>query len=169
LAKRKDFRRRTHDEPSGGSGGIIDSIKHLIVSVWAEAASGQADSLEIKNITFCDISFSDIIYLVTTHTGGLLSQTQTCILLALSLKPRHGYELMRQITEDSGGRVKLGAGVLYGNITQLREDNFIEEMPFVGGARRRYYRLTKKGWDTLQGEIEYFQSTIKLAKKRHVV
>ena len=98
----------------------------------------------------------------------LLPQVSFSILFALSLKPRHGYELMQQIEYDSGGRIKLGPGALYGSIKQLREDNLIEEMPFEGNERRRYYRLTKKGWDTLNAEIEYFDNTVKLARERRL-
>ncbi len=101
-------------------------------------------------------------------TSNLLPQVTFSILFALSLKPRHGYELMQQIEHDSQGKVVLGPGALYGSIKQLREQSIIEEMPFEGSERRRYYRLTKKGWDRLSAEIDYFENTVKLAKKRRV-
>lgn len=100
---------------------------------------------------------------------GLLPQVTFSILFALSLKPRHGYELMQQIEHDTGGRLNLGPGALYGTIKQLREDSLIEEMPFEGNERRRYYRLTKKGWDTLSAELEYFSDTMRLAHERHLL
>jgi DNA-binding PadR family transcriptional regulator len=109
-----------------------------------------------------------LIYIVhmSKRVTGLLPQVTFSILFALSLKPRHGYELMQQIEQDSAGRVKLGPGALYGSIKQLVEDNFIEEMPFSGDTRRRYYRLTKKGWDQLSSELKYFENTVKLAQQR---
>jgi len=100
---------------------------------------------------------------------GLLPQVTFSILFALSLKPRHGYEIMQQVEHDSVGKVKLGPGALYGTIKQLREDNLIEEMPFEGNERRRYYRLTKKGWDTLNAELAYFQNTVELAQQRKLL
>src|SRR5579885_355589 len=99
----------------------------------------------------------------------LLPQVSFSILLALSLKPRHGYELMQQIEHDSQGRIKLGPGALYGTIKQLRQDNFIEEMPFEGSDSRRYYRLTKKGWDQLSAEMQYYQKAVELAKARNLL
>ena len=42
-----------------------------------------------------------------------LPQVAFSILLALSLKPRHGYEIMKQVEEDSNGKIKLGPGALY--------------------------------------------------------
>src|SRR5882724_11958521 len=93
----------------------------------------------------------------------LLPQIPFSVMMALSLKPRHGYEIMQQVTDDSAGKIKLGPGSLYTAIKQLSEDSFIEEMPFED-SRRRYYRLTKKGWDRLNAELQYFDKTIQLAK-----
>ncbi len=95
-----------------------------------------------------------------------MSRAAFSILLALSLKPRHGYELMRQIEHDTGGHVRLGPGALYGTIKQLREENLIEDMPFEGSDRRRYYRLTKRGWDRLGAELRYYEQTVQIAKER---
>lgn len=100
--------------------------------------------------------------------SGLLPQVSFNILLALSLKPRHGYELMQQIEHDSNGKVKLGPGALYGSIKQLHEEGLIEEVPFVE-ERRRYYRLTKKGWDRLGAEMDYFEQAVRLAHERHIL
>jgi DNA-binding PadR family transcriptional regulator len=98
----------------------------------------------------------------------LLPQISFSILMALSLKPRHGYEIMQQVTEDSLGKIKLGPGSLYTSIKQLKEEGFIEEMPFEGSKQRRYYRLTTKGWNRLNAELAYFDKTIKIAKQRKV-
>lgn len=101
---------------------------------------------------------------------GLLSQVTFSILLALSLKPRHGYELMQQIKQDSLGQLKLGPGALYGTLKQLHEGNFIEEVPSeLANDRRRYYRLTKKGWDRLEAELTYYQHVLELAHERQVL
>lgn len=101
-------------------------------------------------------------------TSELLSRTAFSILLALSLKPRHGYELMQQIEHDTEGRVKLGPGALYGTIKQLVDASLIEEMPSEGSERRRYYRLTKKGWDRLGAEMKYYEQTVRLAHERQI-
>lgn len=90
-------------------------------------------------------------------------------MFALSLKPRHGYEIMQQVGADSNGRVHLGPGALYGAIKTLREDNLIEEMPFEGNKRRRYYRLTKKGWDILSSEVNYYHHIVVLARERRLL
>lgn len=104
---------------------------------------------------------------MSRRTSGLLPQVTFSILLALSLKPRHGYELMQQIDHDSRGHVKLGPGALYGSIKSLREDSLIEEMPFEDEKeRRRYYRLTRKGWEQLNAELEYYENIARIAQER---
>lgn len=95
----------------------------------------------------------------------LLPQLSFSILMALSLKPRHGYEIMQQVKEDSLGKINLGPGSLYTAIKQLHEEGLVEELPEEAG-RRRYYQLTKNGWDRLNAELEYFDNTLKLARKR---
>ena len=97
----------------------------------------------------------------------LLPQVSFSILFALSLQPRHGYEIMRQAEQDSKGKVKLGPGALYGTIKQLRADGLIEEIASNDpGDRRRLYKLSPKGWERLNRELEYYRDTIHLARKR---
>jgi len=97
-----------------------------------------------------------------------MPQVAFSILFALSLKPRHGYELMQQIEHDSKGIVKIGPGALYGTIKQLHDEGLIEEVPSAED-RRRYYRLTKKGLDRLGAELSYFENTVRLAQKRSLL
>jgi DNA-binding PadR family transcriptional regulator len=104
---------------------------------------------------------------MSKRTSTLLPQVAFSILFALSLKPRHGYELAQQIEQDSKGRVRLGPGALYGSIRQLRDTNLIEELPFEDETeRRRYYRLTKRGWDQLGLELQYLENIVRLSHER---
>src|SRR5476649_1251150 len=99
------------------------------------------------------------MYLLTTYnaamkrTMNLLPQISFSILMALSLKPRHGYEIMQQVKEDSMGKIKLGPGSLYTAIKQLVIDGLIEQTPQIPSSRRHYYQLTKLGWERLNAEI----------------
>lgn len=98
-----------------------------------------------------------------------LPQVAFSILLALSLKPRHGYEIMKQVAEDSNGKIKLGPGALYASIKQLNEQGLIEEVESAEDKRRRYYRLTDSGRGTLKEELDYYAETVELARKRHAL
>lgn len=100
------------------------------------------------------------------YTSNQLPKVAFSILLALSLKPRHGYEIIKQIKEDSDGKINLGPGALYTSIKQLREAGLIQEEA-TQDQRRRYYRLTAKGVYALAMEIEYYESAVKLARERN--
>lgn len=100
---------------------------------------------------------------------NLLSQVSFSILLALSLKPRHGYEIIKQVEEDSLGKIQLGPGTLYGAIKQLREQRLIRELPTSKTDRRRYYELTEQGQKQLTTELDYFQKAVELAAARNAL
>ena len=50
------------------------------------------------------------------------------ILLALADQPLHGYAIMRQVAEQTEGRMRLGPATLYGSIQTLLEAALIEEV-----------------------------------------
>jgi DNA-binding PadR family transcriptional regulator len=91
------------------------------------------------------------------------------ILLALSLKERHGYEIIQQIEEDSCGKIKIGPGALYTSIRHLHDKGLIAEISGLGASSRRYYKMTGAGSKILEAELEYYQNAIALAKSRHIL
>jgi len=98
-----------------------------------------------------------------------LPQVAFSILLALSLKERHGYEIIKQVSEDSNGKINLSPGALYTSIKQLLEQKLIHEKIRDDDTRRRYYVLTDKGKSVLNAELNYYQNTIELARQRQVM
>jgi DNA-binding PadR family transcriptional regulator len=98
-----------------------------------------------------------------------LPQVAFSILLALSLKQRHGYEIIKQVQDDSAGKINLGPGALYTSIKLLNEHGLIEEIDDTEGGRRRYYRLTGAGKEALSAELEYYKNTLELARQRQVL
>jgi DNA-binding PadR family transcriptional regulator len=97
----------------------------------------------------------------------LLPQVSFSVLFALSLQPRHGYEIMKQVDQDSNGKIKLGPGALYGTVKQLREAGLIQEIQSNNATdRRRSYKLSAAGWERLNRELDYYKATISLARKR---
>ena len=91
------------------------------------------------------------------------------ILLALSLKERHGYEIIKQVREDSNNKINLGPGALYTSIKQLLDQNMITEVARNDDSRRRYYRLSSQGKTALATELDYYQNTVALARQRKVL
>lgn len=82
------------------------------------------------------------------------------ILLALSLKERHGYEIIKQVEEDSEGKIKLGPGALYTSIKQLLSQELIVETKNQEDSTRRYYKLSKHGREALAKELEYYNHAV---------
>jgi DNA-binding PadR family transcriptional regulator len=96
------------------------------------------------------------------------------ILLALADEDRHGYGLMRQVAEHTGGRVRLGPGTLYGSIQTLLEANLIEEVgdrpdTELGTERRRYYRLTIAGRKRVRTEAESLADVLRVARSKKLL
>ena len=90
------------------------------------------------------------------------------ILLSLAEGERHGYALKREIAQRTGGRVKLGPGVLYGSIGKMLELGLIEESvdrpdPHLDDERRRYYRITSLGLRVAQAETLRLRELVQLA------
>jgi len=101
-----------------------------------------------------------------TKKNALLSPIAFQIVLALSLKPRHGYEIMKQVEDDSQGRIKIGPGSLYGTINILVEAKLVRERQQAEDTRRKYYELTDNGWNTLNRELSHLENTLKVGQQR---
>jgi DNA-binding PadR family transcriptional regulator len=76
------------------------------------------------------------------------------ILTALAAETQHGYGIISDVAEISGGRVKLLAGTLYTALDRLRADGLIgvDREEIVDNRLRRYYRLTPAGEKRLADE-----------------
>ena len=66
------------------------------------------------------------------------------IMTALAAGTQHGYGIISDVAEISGGRVTLLAGTLYTALDRLRADGLIgvDREEIVDNRLRRYYRLT---------------------------
>lgn len=96
------------------------------------------------------------------------------ILLSLADEDRHGYGIMRQVEEQTGGRVRLGPGTLYGSIQSLVEAQLIEEVgegvdAKLGQERRRYYHLTPDGRKLARTEAERLVDMVRIARARKIL
>ena len=76
------------------------------------------------------------------------------ILIAL-YEPRHGYGIMQVTEEMSGGRVKLGAGTIYGALKNLQEKQWI--IALDGEGRKKEYHITALGKEIVVAEIARLQ------------
>lgn len=96
-----------------------------------------------------------------------LSQPEFYILLSLAIKERHGYEIMKQVEHDSGQKVILGPGTLYGAIKRMLISGLIEEVS-GDNPRRKYYTLTEKGRKSFSFELQKYRDAVDLAKRKNL-
>ena len=95
-----------------------------------------------------------------------LALTEATYYILLSLyAPRHGYGIMQQTEEMSGGRVRLAAGTLYGALNTLCDKGWIIQLPVDDGSRRKEYRLTEKGKDILKNEVKRLRELARNGEK----
>jgi DNA-binding PadR family transcriptional regulator len=88
------------------------------------------------------------------HDNKPLSEPVVLILTSLASEPKHGYALLKDVSELSVGRIQLSTGTLYGAIRRLLEDGWIERYEQEDTSRdKQAYRLTAKGRAQLRAEI----------------
>jgi DNA-binding PadR family transcriptional regulator len=90
------------------------------------------------------------------------------ILTALADGSQHGYGIINEVAQISGGRVRLRAGTLYTALDRLRADGLInvDREEVVDNRLRRYYRLTPEGGKRLAAEATRLQANANAALKR---
>jgi DNA-binding PadR family transcriptional regulator len=81
------------------------------------------------------------------------------VLVSLADQDRHGYAILHDILERTGGRIRLSPSTLYSVIRRLLESGLIEELddrpdPSHDDERRRYYRLTSLGRRVARAEAQ---------------
>jgi DNA-binding PadR family transcriptional regulator len=88
------------------------------------------------------------------------------VLLALADGPKHGYLILKEVEERTGGDVRLSTGTLYGLIKRFLDEEVIEELAAEeeGGDRRRPYRLTRRGRDLAAAEARRLQQLVDAAR-----
>ena len=93
------------------------------------------------------------------------------ILLSPADGERHGYSIMRDISAQTKGKLRLGPATLYRSIKHLVEDGLIEESdirpdPSLDDERRHYYRLTELGRRVIVVEVRRLEETLVIARTR---
>jgi len=89
------------------------------------------------------------------------------ILLSLAGEDQHGYGIMQEVLDRTGGKVRLWPATLYGSLKRLIEAGLIEESGErpareLDDARRRYYRLTRLGRRVLDAESVRLQELVRI-------
>jgi DNA-binding PadR family transcriptional regulator len=90
------------------------------------------------------------------------------ILTSLASGSQHGYGIISDVGDISGGRVQLRAGTLYSALDRLRADKLIavDREEIVDSRLRRYYKLTAAGRDVLAAEADRLRANAHVAIAR---
>src|ERR1700728_3280882 len=96
------------------------------------------------------------------------------ILLSLAGEDLHGYAIMRQVADQTGGRLRLGPGTLYSSIQSLLEAKLIEELDShedsaLNNERRRYYHLTSAGRKLARVEAGRLADLLRVARAKKIL
>ena len=90
------------------------------------------------------------------------------ILLALSDGERHGYAIIQEVEERTGGELRMSAGTLYRSIARMVDQGLIAEVMRKASKqedpRRRYYRVTPLGTSVARAEMRRLTQLVRLAK-----
>jgi DNA-binding PadR family transcriptional regulator len=134
-------------------------------------------AIKFLQIEFCGRiqSFIDIAIIDAMPKRKLdpLPSAAFQILLSLAGEDLHGYAIMRQVAEQTDGRMRLGPGTLYSSIATLLEEKLIAEVderddPRLGHERRRYYRLTSAGRKLARSEANRLADLLRVARTKKI-
>ncbi|MEM1250091.1 MAG: PadR family transcriptional regulator [Acidobacteriota bacterium] len=100
-----------------------------------------------------------------------LSESAFRVLLALADHDKHGWAILKDIEESSGGGARLSAGTLYGLLKRLLDQGLVAESAERppqrwDDERRRYYTLTEHGRGVARLEVEKLERTLQTARRR---
>ena len=91
------------------------------------------------------------------------------MLLALGTEAKHGYAIMQDVAAESDAKIRLLPGTLYTTIRKLLADGLVEEVDPPRNtdsedARRRYYRVTKRGRLAAEAETKRMAALVRLGR-----
>ena len=89
-------------------------------------------------------------------------EVRLAILSLLQEGPKHGYQLIKDLTERSGGLYRASAGTVYPTLQQLEDEGLVLSETQDG---RRTYRLTPDGVSELEREKETVERIWKRAER----
>lgn len=104
---------------------------------------------------------------------SLKGHLDSIILSVLLTKDNYGYEMIKKIKQETNSLFEVKEGTLYVILKRLEKNKLVESYwddSLKVGARRKYYKITKKGieyfnekkleWEFLKGVLNKFYEGI---------
>jgi DNA-binding PadR family transcriptional regulator len=89
----------------------------------------------------------------------LKTLTEPMFYILLSLKEKkHGYMIMKWVSEATNERVKIGAATMYTLLSRFEGEELIKLVP--SEDKKKEYIITTKGIEILQKEYERLQQVV---------
>lgn len=98
---------------------------------------------------------------------GPLTEPMFYVLMAFLHGEMCGIDVAAFVEKKTRGRVKLGPGTLYTLLNKFQDETLIEEIDVEG--RKRTYRLTAKGRDAYEEELERLRACLRDAEEEEVL
>ena len=86
-----------------------------------------------------------------------LTEAAYYVLISLN-EPRHGYGIMQHVEKLTNGRIKIGAGTMYGNLSRMEKEGLISSV--AEEDRKKIYKLSEKGKIVLKLELERLEELL---------
>jgi DNA-binding PadR family transcriptional regulator len=91
------------------------------------------------------------------------------ILFSLLSGERHGYAIIKDVADRTGGRLQLRPGVLYRHLHRMLRDGLLAESarrpaPDQDDERRRYYVVTPAGRRAATAELQRMERTLEVGR-----
>jgi PadR family transcriptional regulator PadR len=92
----------------------------------------------------------------------LKGHLELVLLASLREGPRHGYAIIKEVRERSGGEFDVVEGTLYPALHRLEQSGLIRSRwATAAGRRRRVYELTRKGARGLTDQESEWRSFVR--------
>lgn len=92
-----------------------------------------------------------------------LPMTETAYYVLISLiKPKHGYGIMQHVENLTNGRIKIGAGTMYGSLSRMEKEGLITSV--AEENRKKIYEISEKGKIVLKLELKRLEELLNHGK-----
>lgn len=103
-----------------------------------------------------------------------LKPIDSLVLLVLHDRDRHGYGIVKDIEDETQGKIRLVPGNLYSVLRRLLDDGLIrdagqQKAQKAHSERRRLYQITKLGRQVFVAEVERMREVVAAADSRRIV
>ena len=128
------------------------------------------DNMSLRDMT-PDIISGDVQMENGAELKSFLPLTEATFFILLILSPgrKHGYAIMKDVSQMSSGRIVFSTGTLYGALKRLLDQGWIVRLGEGDDSReettrsRKEYELTSLGRNILSAETARMQQLVKLA------